>query len=74
VLVEASPKFQFQVFTVPELAVEASVNATTGQAEVLELKFAVQVMQEMVTVLETEVVHPPVVVMLSVTVNVPFAA
>ena len=73
-LVVASPKFQLHEFTVPELAVEASVNATTGQAEVLELKFAVQVMQVMFTVLETVAVHPLVVVIVSDTVYEPFAA
>ena len=53
VLVDASPKFQLHPFTVPELVVEASVNVIVGQAEVLELKFATQVMQEIVTVFTT---------------------
>ena len=41
-LVDASPKFQLQEFTVPGAAVEASVNAIVGQAEELLVKFAVQ--------------------------------
>jgi len=46
----ASPKSQSQPFTVPELVVEASVNAIVGQAELLELKLAVQVKQVIDTV------------------------
>jgi len=73
VLVEASPKFQLHELTVPELAVEASVNATTGQADVLELKFAVQVKQFTVTVFTTVSWQLLLVPMIKVTEYVPLA-
>ena len=73
VLVLASPKFQLHPFTEPAPEVEASVNATAGQAEVLELKFAVQVKHEIVTVFEMEFEQLLLVPIVSVTVYVPFA-
>ena len=49
-LVVASPKFHAHALIVPDPIVDTSVNAMFGQEEVLKLKFAVQVIHEIVTV------------------------
>jgi len=53
--------------TVPELAVDPSVNAIAGQAELFDVNAAVQVIQVMLTVFETVAVQPVVVVMVNET-------